>query len=151
MKIRDWQEAVYLNARAHGWWDGTERGDIRVIPEKIALIHSEASEALECYRDFDKLKKLDALSHIYVTIDLSLYDAGEVSVTRFPIDEEDGDQVRFDTSKPRKPIGFDSELADIVIRVMDLAEHLGIDLERAIQEKHEFNQTRPMRHGGKRI
>jgi len=47
--------------------------------------------------------------------------------------------------------GVPSELADIVIRVMDLCEHYGIDLEKAILEKHEFNKTRPYKHGGKKL
>lgn len=36
----------YERAKTKGWWD-TDPG----IPEKLALIHSEVSEALECYRD----------------------------------------------------------------------------------------------------
>jgi len=46
-----------------------------------------------------------------------------------------------------KPEGFAYELADAVIRICDLAGHLGIDLESAIEEKHKFNATRPMKHG----
>jgi NTP pyrophosphatase (non-canonical NTP hydrolase) len=41
------------------------------------------------------------------------------------------------------------ELADIVIRVFDTACNLGIDILRAIEKKHEYNKTRPYRHGGK--
>lgn len=41
------------------------------------------------------------------------------------------------------------ELADVVIRVMDLAEAYGIDLYKEIHKKHEYNKTRPYRHGGK--
>jgi NTP pyrophosphatase (non-canonical NTP hydrolase) len=41
------------------------------------------------------------------------------------------------------------ELADIVIRTMDLAESLGIDLNAAIEAKHTMNKTRPMKHGNK--
>lgn len=48
-----------------------------------------------------------------------------------------------------KPEGFASELADIIIRVADLAGALGIDLEQEITEKMKFNLTRPRRHGGK--
>lgn len=48
-----------------------------------------------------------------------------------------------------KPIGFPSELADIVIRCFDLAGMLQIDLEGAIQRKHEYNKTRPFKHGKK--
>lgn len=49
-----------------------------------------------------------------------------------------------------KPEGLPAELADIVIRVADTAGALGIDLERAILDKMEFNETRPFRHGNKR-
>lgn len=48
-----------------------------------------------------------------------------------------------------KPEGVPSELADVVIRVMDLCAAYGIDLEAAIAEKHAFNTTRAYRHGGK--
>lgn len=48
-----------------------------------------------------------------------------------------------------KPEGFPSELADIVIRVFDLAGLMNIDIGNAIVEKMKFNQTRPYRHGGK--
>ena len=53
--------------------------------------------------------------------------------------------------KDGKMEGVPSELADIVIRVMDLCEYCGIDLERAILEKHEYNKTRPYKHGGKKF
>lgn len=48
-----------------------------------------------------------------------------------------------------KPEGFVVELADAVIRTLDLCGALGLDLEGAIAAKHEFNKTRPRRHGGK--
>lgn len=50
-----------------------------------------------------------------------------------------------------KPEGIPSELADVVIRVMDICEYYGIDLEKAILEKYDFNKTRPYKHGGKTI
>jgi len=49
-----------------------------------------------------------------------------------------------------KPEGVPSELADVVIRVADVAGLLGIDLEGAIRRKLAYNKTRPQRHGGKR-
>lgn len=42
------------------------------------------------------------------------------------------------------------ELADIVIRVFDLAESEKIDIEKAIMEKHKINEKRSWRHGNKR-
>lgn len=48
-----------------------------------------------------------------------------------------------------KPEGLPSELADIVIRTLDLADMLGIDMTRALEEKHSYNLGRAHRHGGK--
>lgn len=48
-----------------------------------------------------------------------------------------------------KPVGFPSELADIVIRVFDLAGGLGIDLQHELALKMMHNTTRTHRHGGK--
>lgn len=46
-----------------------------------------------------------------------------------------------------KPEGFEFELADVLIRLLDLAGALGIDLGAVVAEKHAFNQTRPHKHG----
>lgn len=48
-----------------------------------------------------------------------------------------------------KPEGFPIELADAVIRIFDLAEALGIDLQAAIEQKMNYNETRPYKHGKK--
>jgi NTP pyrophosphatase (non-canonical NTP hydrolase) len=42
------------------------------------------------------------------------------------------------------------ELADIIIRVFDMAESLDIEIEKEILRKHEINKKRPYRHGGKK-
>ena len=49
-----------------------------------------------------------------------------------------------------KPEGIPSELADCIIRILDYCAFAGIDIDAAISEKHEYNKTRPYRHGGKR-
>ena len=41
------------------------------------------------------------------------------------------------------------ELADIIIRVGDLAQRMGIDLDEAVELKMAFNSTRPIMHGNK--
>jgi NTP pyrophosphatase (non-canonical NTP hydrolase) len=48
-----------------------------------------------------------------------------------------------------KPVGFVSELADVCVRVFDLAAAMGIDLGKALDAKMEFNKGRDYRHGGK--
>lgn len=46
---------------------------------------------------------------------------------------------------------FAEELADVVIRTLDCAGGLGIDLEKAVLAKLEKNRGRGFRHGGKRV
>lgn len=48
---------------------------------------------------------------------------------------------------PNKPEGVPSELADIVIRVFDVAGWLGIDLEQEVADKLDYNSTRQHKHG----
>lgn len=101
------QRSIHQTAQEKGWW-ASGRG----IPEALALVHSEISEALECYRNGENISEIRI--------------------------GEDG-----------KPEGFAVELADAVIRILDLAEHLGIRMSHAIHIKMQYNRTRPHRHGGK--
>lgn len=118
MRIRDTQHKVHNLARTKGWWglEGSapspDELTITAVAARLALIHSEVSEAVECLRN------------------------GE---------------IRFDTEANGKPVGLSTELADIMIRTMDLATALGIDLEVEIARKHEYNKTRSHRHGGKAL
>lgn len=50
-----------------------------------------------------------------------------------------------------KPEGFAVEIADVVIRVLDLSEALGINLEEVMIEKMKYNDKRPYKHGGKSL
>ena len=54
-------------------------------------------------------------------------------------------------SETGKLEGVPSELADVVIRVMDICEYYDIDLEATIIQKHEYNKSRSFKHGGKQF
>lgn len=114
MNINQLVKTAYGDSCVNGWWDEREPN----YAEKLALIHSEVSEALEELRN--------------------PFVSGE-SISDLVFDDND------------KPIGFTSEMADIVIRVADLCGHLGIDLEQAISAKLEFNRERGYKHGGKQF
>lgn len=90
----------YRRLEAAGWWDDQDRTSIWVIGTKLALIHSEVSEA------FEGLRK-------------GLQDAHLPHRTMLEV-----------------------ELADVVIRVADLAGALRLDLGGAIAEKLEYNSKR---------
>lgn len=121
--IKEVQKEVHNLAKSKGWYDKE-----RSTGESIALMHSELSEALECYRAGESQPMWQAHSD-------------EVIVT--PVSSQ--------WRKDLKPEGILTELADCVIRIMDFCESKGFDLEQAIKLKHEFNKTRPHRHGGKVI
>jgi NTP pyrophosphatase (non-canonical NTP hydrolase) len=45
---------------------------------------------------------------------------------------------------------IEEEMADILIRILDNARKLNVDIQSAIERKHKFNSERSHRHGGKR-
>lgn len=56
--------------------------------------------------------------------------------------------IRYDPTT-HKPEGFPIEIADAVIRLLDLAGSLEIDIGHAIAVKHSYNGGRPRKHGKK--
>lgn len=91
----------------------------RKVSELLCLIHSEVSEALEADRRDRN----------------TLIDIKELNETK--------DIETFNTSfKNNVKDRFEDELADIILRVMDLAESKGINLEQHIEAKMRYNITR---------
>lgn len=45
--------------------------------------------------------------------------------------------------------GVEEEYADVIIRIMDLAEKRGLNIADAIIAKMQYNKTRPYKHGKK--
>lgn len=48
-----------------------------------------------------------------------------------------------------KPEGIAVEMADCIIRILDWCGKENVDIESIMREKHEYNKTRPYKHGGK--
>jgi NTP pyrophosphatase (non-canonical NTP hydrolase) len=42
---------------------------------------------------------------------------------------------------------FEDEIADVFIRLGDMCEALGVDIEWQIKKKMEYNKNRPYKHG----
>lgn len=124
--------------------------------EDIALIQSEASEALEDIRtgvDLTKVwyeQKRVIKSPVYsMMVDLGYpeLDANKSTITI----ESRHDEFRAPDGKLRKPCGVPSEIADIIIRCLDFCDRKGIDIEKAVDEKMQYNETRGFMHGGKTL
>ena len=48
-----------------------------------------------------------------------------------------------------KPEGIAVEMIDCIIRILDWCAKEGVDVDAILTAKHEYNKTRPYRHGGK--
>lgn len=48
-------------------------------------------------------------------------------------------------------MGIEEELADTIIRIMDFAEQMDLQVAEAVLVKHEFNRHRAHKHGGKKF
>lgn len=131
--LNELAKEVHQNAVEHGWWEENRSfGDI------IALIISEPIEALEEYRNGF------APTNTYYACK-----APESAYDEFG-DLPDCKGICSGCNYG-KPEGIPSELADCIIRILDYCGKEGIDIDEAIRIKHEYNKTRPYKHGGKVI
>jgi NTP pyrophosphatase (non-canonical NTP hydrolase) len=95
----------------------------RTFGDEIALLHSEVSEMLEAYREH------------------GLTDVTGQTTT-----------ISFDPpAQYVKPEGVGSEVADVLVRLLDFCERHGIDLYDEFLRKMAYNETRGYRHGGKKL
>lgn len=120
--FRDFQREAHQVAKDKGWYDPP----IKTPLESLMLVVSELGEAAEELRH-DR-------AHLYF---------------RGPAGTDDELKQEYIGNPEVKPEGLASELADVVLRLADLCEHMGIDLAQAIVLKHQYNMTRPYRHGKK--
>ena len=134
--LRYWAEQIHANAVDHGWWD-----EDRSFGEIVALCHSELSEALEEYRAGRPME----------------WYACTESEGGHPCGPKDETECyyfgREETCKyhGEKPEGIAVEMIDCLIRILDWCGKEGVDVDEILARKHEYNKTRPYRHGGKKL
>lgn len=126
--LNELAKEIHANAVAHGWWD-----EERSFGDIVALCHSELSEALEEYRNERPL------AYVY-------QDRGDDSSD--PVEMVTNPDV---WQLKRKPEGIAVEMIDCIIRILDWCDKEGVDVDKLLYAKHEYNRTRPYRHGGKAL
>lgn len=119
--INELAQQVHENAKAKGFFDSPKN-----IGEMLCLIHSEVSEALEADRN-DKYCEANMEQMNSLVIDAMFVEDYAILVKGT----------------------FEEEMADIVIRVLDLCAFKDIDLEQHIQAKMRINSLRKFKHGKK--
>jgi NTP pyrophosphatase (non-canonical NTP hydrolase) len=134
--LNELRDRVHTLARSKGWYENRDVTDVNALGSALALVHSEVSEALEDIRRGHMV-----LAYVDVADGERL--TAEQRNEAIERDEEPASQF--------KPVGLPSELADVVIRVLDLCGALDIDIQHAVDTKHAFNAMRPHRHGGKAL
>lgn len=116
------RDRVYQINKDNGWHE-----EKRTFGELIALVHSEVSEALEDYRNG---KAVNKAWYEYKNEDGS-------------IDKVSG-FIR--NGVLGKPCGIPSELADVVIRILDICGMFGWNIELSHQRKVPFRKQKFAAH-----
>ena len=130
--LHDYMAAVHKCAVDHGWWEEGHRN----FGEMLMLMTSELAEALEAYREGDNVQQ--------IRYEYPNGEGNERTVLYEPqFVYTDGH------TELGKPVGVASELADTIIRILDVCERMQIPITEALVRKHKYNLIRPYRHGGK--
>jgi len=122
--INELAKQVHENAKSKGFFDEPKN-----IGEMLCLIHSEVSEALDADR-----------GNAYCTLD-----DRQMNVLMGWVKDDDFKNNYTALAKGT----FEEEMADIIIRVLDLCAFKKIDIDRHVRAKMRYNSLRPHKHGKK--
>lgn len=144
--LRAIARACYLNSVAKGWHpEKTLFEQMKSVYQNGVLTNDERGTLQKVLSLMDRAQA----QGVPVLEKLALITSEVAEAMEVYRNCKSGSLREYTIGENGKPEGFGSELADIVIRVFDLAEALGIDIADEIQMKMKFNATRPSRHGGK--
>lgn len=137
--LNELRNEIHANAIEKGFYDNP-----REVGTSLMLIVSELAEALEADREgfycggfnrYEKCKKGEfELKHKQET-DVRY-------MPRSPLLIKSADKIKIDAFEMYIKNTFEDELADTVIRVLDLCGYLNIDIERHVKMKMKYNKLR---------
>lgn len=125
-QLNELAKEINQNAKDKGFYD--------IEPstgERIALMHSELSEALEADRK-GKYANNEGRTPVKVVLQ---HKEDKIFQEEFRLHIKDT---------------LEDEYADTIIRILDHAAHKGMDIESHIEAKMRYNSMRPKMHGGKK-
>jgi len=123
---------IHEGNKKRGFYDNREKN----IGELLMLVVSELGEALEAHRKG-------------VESNLKSFES-DLKYAGFDIDSEfENSEIPWFVNRFKSTIkdGFEDEIADSVIRLLDICGYLEIDIDRHINLKLAYNSTRPHKHG----
>lgn len=120
--MNELRDKIYQNAKDKGFWDQE-----RNIGEALMLVVTELAEALETHRKTNFIKPVDEQVKKAM---LQMHD--DEFKEHFALMVKDS---------------FQDEMADSIIRILDLCGGLGIDIDWHIAAKMRYNATRARLHG----
>ena len=118
---------IHEGNKKRGFYDDGEKN----IGELLMLVVSELGEALEAHRKGKEsclLAFQDSINEQYYQ-DISQQEA---FINAFKLHVKDG---------------FNDEISDSIIRLLDICGYLNIDIDTHINLKLAYNETRPYKHG----
>lgn len=121
--LNELRDEIYANAKAHGFYD---EPDDKNIMQKLMLTVTELGEAAESLR-CDKFAQMKNF----------LYNRTK---SMSPHDERLQFEIYIKDS-------FEDEIADTIIRLLDLCGYMEINIDTFIRLKMDYNKDRDYRHG----
>ena len=128
MEIKETMQAIHQINLEKGFWEDKAT---RNVGEVLMLCVSELAEALEAHR---KNRKADLPAYHNAIAALSPQEKLEAKAINTLFKNHIKDS-------------FEDEIADTVIRLFDMSEAFGIDLEWHVQQKLAYNKSREHKHG----
>ncbi len=128
MNMKDLMIDIHQTNVEKGFWEN--KAD-RNVGEVLMLCVSELAEALEAHR---KNKKADIAAY-------------KKEVAALPTEEKNNISAINQVFKTHIKDSFEDEIADTVIRLFDMSEAFGIDLEWHVKQKLAYNKSREHKHG----
>jgi len=128
--LNELAEKIHTNAVAHGFYDDEKVN----IPEKLMLIVTELGEAMEAYRNEHYADLEEAINErVNIYLNKSVADT---TIESWNLTFEDFVKNT-----------YEDELADTIIRILDLCAYMKIDIDKHIMLKNKYNESRPYKHG----